>query len=154
KFELRAYRLAEGAPLVGLTVATAEARVPEHRLFILRLRRGERISEPETGMGLEVGDVIAVSGPREVIGELVGRRGEAVEDKELFDIPVTAADILLMNPGLAGRNLEEVSREEWTRGLYLRSIKRGDQEIPIAAGVMLLRGDLLRVVGPEPVVQN
>src|SRR5690349_3476953 len=34
KFELRAYQLGEGAPLVGLTVASAEARVPEHRLFI------------------------------------------------------------------------------------------------------------------------
>jgi putative transport protein len=32
KFELRAYRLAEGSPLAGLTVAAAEARVPEHRL--------------------------------------------------------------------------------------------------------------------------
>src|SRR3954454_23541685 len=39
KFELRAYRLAEGSPLTGLTVAAAEARVPEHRLFIHRLRR-------------------------------------------------------------------------------------------------------------------
>jgi putative transport protein len=154
KFELRAYRLPEGAPLVGTTIAVAEARLPEHRLFILRLRRGERILEAEPTITLDAGDVIAVSGPRQIIVELVGARGEEVEDKELLDIPVTAADILLMNPELAGRNLEDVSREDWTRGLYLRSIKRGDQEIPIAAGVVLLRGDLLRVVGPEPVVQN
>jgi putative transport protein len=41
KFELRAYRLAEGSPLAGLTVAAAEARVPEHRLFVrLRPRSG------------------------------------------------------------------------------------------------------------------
>ena len=49
KFELRAYRLPEGSPLAGLTVAAAEARVPEHRLFIHRLRRGERIIEAEPG---------------------------------------------------------------------------------------------------------
>ena len=154
KFELRAYRLPEGAPLVGSTIAAAEARVPEHRLFILRLCRGERILEAEPGMTLEPGDVIAVSGPRQIIVELVGSRGEEVEDKELLDIPVTAADILLMNPELAGKNLGEISKEAWTRGLYLRSVRRGDQEIPIAAGVVLLRGDLLRVVGPEAVVQN
>ena len=41
KFELRAYRLAEQSPLAGLTVAAAEARVPDQRLFIHRLRRGE-----------------------------------------------------------------------------------------------------------------
>jgi putative transport protein len=154
KFELRAYRLGEGAPLVGLTVASAEARVPEHRLFVLRFRRGKEISEAEPGTILKAGDIIAVSGPRQVMVELLGARGNEVEDMELLDIPVTAADILLMNPELAGRNLGDLSKEDWTRGLYLRSVRRGNQEIPIAAGVVLLRGDVLRVVGPEPVVQN
>jgi putative transport protein len=154
KFELRAYRLSEGAPLLGLTIAAAESRVPEHRLFILRLRRDEGVLEPEPGIVLQAGDVIAVSGPRQVIVELVGPRGEEVEDRDLLDIPVTAADILLMNPELAGRTLGEISREDWTRGLYLRSIRRGEQAIPIAARVVLLRGDLRGVVGPEPAVQN
>src|SRR5262245_33049624 len=154
KFELRGYRLASDAALVGLTVLTAEARMPEHRLFILRLRRGERIFDAGPDTVLEAGDVVAISGPRQIIVELVGSRGDEVEDKELLDIPLTAADILLMNPELAGRDLAEISREDWTRGLYLRSVKRGDQEIPIAPGVALLRGDLLRVVGPEVVVQN
>jgi putative transport protein len=154
KFELRAYRLAEGSPLAGLTVAVAEARVPEHRLFIHRLRRGERVLEAEPGMTLEAGDVIALSGPRQIIVELVGPRAEEVEDRELLDVPVMSADVLLMNPKLAGMNLAEASREDWTRGLYLRWVSRGGQEIPVAAGVMLQRGDLLRIVGPEPVVQR
>ena len=153
KFELRAYRLAEGSPLAGLTVAAAEARVPEHRLFVHRLRRGERILDAEPGLTLEAGDVIAVSGPRQIIVE-IGPRAEEVEDKKLLDIPVTTADVLLMNPKLAGRDLEDAARENWTRGLYLRSISRGGQEIPVAAGVVLQRGDLLRIVGPEPVVQR
>jgi putative transport protein len=154
KFELRAYRLAEGSPLAGLTVAAAEARVPEHRLFIHRLRRKERILGAEPGATLEAGDLIALSGPRHVLVELVGPRAEEVEDKELLDVPVTTADVLLMNPRLAGKDLGEASREDWTRGLYLRSVSRGGQEIPVAAGVVLQRGDLLRIVGPEPVVQR
>jgi putative transport protein len=153
KFELRAYRLAEGSRLAGLTVAAAEARVPEHRLFVHRLRRGERILDAEPGLTLEAGDVIALSGPRQIIVE-IGPRAEEVEDKKLLDIPVTTADVLLMNPKLAGRDLEDAARENWTRGLYLRSISRGGQEIPVAAGVVLQRGDLLRIVGPEPVVQR
>jgi len=154
KFELRAYRLAEGSPLAGLTVVVAEARVPEHRLFIHRLRRGERVLEAEPGMTLEAGDVIAISGPRQVIVELVGPRGEEVEDRELLDVPVMSADVLLMNPKLAGMNLGDASREDWTRGLYLRWVSRGGQEMPVAAGLALQRGDLLRIVGPEPVVQR
>src|SRR3954464_13342380 len=154
KFELRAYRLPDGSPLAGLTVAAAEARVPEHRLFIHGLRRGERALDATPDMTLEAGDVLALSGPRAVVVELVGPRGEEVEDKELLDIPLLAADVLLMHPELAGRTLAEVSEQDWTRGLYLRSLGRGAQDIPIAAGTVLQRGDLLRVVGPEPIVQN
>ena len=36
----------------------------------------------------------------------------------------------------------------------MRQLSRGGQEIPVAAGVVLQRGDLLRIVGPEPVVQR
>jgi putative transport protein len=154
KFELRAYRLAEGAPLAGLTVAAAEARAAEYRLFIHRLRRGERIIEAEPGTILAAGDVIALSGPRPIIVELVGSRAEEVEDKDLLDVPVLSADVLLINPRLAGVDLGRASEEEWTRGLYLRSVSRGGQEIPIAPGVVLQRGDTLRIVGPEPVVQK
>ena len=154
KFELRAYRLAENSPLVGLTVAAAEARVPEHRLFVLRLHREERILEAEPFMTLEAQDVIALSGPRQIIVELVGPRAEEIEDQELLDVPVTTADVLLTSPKLAGTSLGEASMQDWTRGLYLRTLSRGGQELPVVAGVVLQRGDLLRIVGPEPVVQR
>jgi putative transport protein len=154
KFELRAYLVDQKSPLVGLTIAAAEARASEHRLFIHRVRRGERILEAEPGMVLEAGDIIALSGPSETLIELVGRRIEEVEDKELIDVPVTAADVLLMNPKLAGMNLADASAQDWARGLYLRSLSRGGQQIPIAPGVVLQRGDLLRIVGPETVVQR
>jgi putative transport protein len=154
KFELRAYRLASGSPLNGLTVAAAEARVPEQRLFIHRLRRGACVLEADPGMTLEEGDVIAVSGPRQIVVERIGSRAEEVEDKELLDVPVTIAEVLLIDPKLAGTTLGDVSREDWTRGLYLRQLSRGGQEIPIAAGIVLQRGDMLSIVGPEPVVQK
>ena len=154
KFELRAYRLVEGSPLVGLSVAAAEARVPEHRLFIHRLRRGESILEASAKLTLEAGDVIALSGPRQIIVESIGPRAEEIEDRELLDVPLTAAAVLLTNSKLAGTNLGDASKEDWTRGLYLRSLRRGNQELPIAAGVVLQRGDMLRIVGPEPVIQK
>jgi putative transport protein len=154
KFDLRAYRLAESSPLAGITIAAAEARVPEHRLFIQRLRQGERISEAASDMTLQTGDVIAISGPREVMVELIGPRVDEVEDRELLDLPVLAADVLLMNPKVGDRTLADLSAEEWTRGLYLRSVSRGGQEVPIADNLVLQRGDMLRLVGPEPVVQK
>lgn len=154
KFELRAYRLAQSSRVVGLTVAAAEALVPDHRLFIHRFSRGACIRDAEPGMMLEPGDVIALSGPRRVIVELIGPRAEEIEDKELLDIPVITAEVLLTNAQLAGKNLVDASREDWTRGLYLRTLSRGGHEVPLAAGLELQRGDILRIVGPEPVVQR
>jgi putative transport protein len=154
KFELRAYRLPSASPLIGLTVADAEARVPEHRLFIHRLCRGECILEAEPGLPLQAGDFLALSGPRQIIVDVIGHRAEEVENKELLDIPVTTADVLLMDSRLAGKTIGETSKEDWTRGLYLRCLTRGGQEIPVAAGVELQRGDMLRIVGPDPVVQK
>jgi putative transport protein len=154
KFELRAYRLDGQSPLVGLTVAAAEARVTEHRLFIHRIRRGQRVLEAEPGTVLESGDVIALSGPREVIVGWIGSRAEEVEDRELLDFALISADVFLMDAKLAGMNLQEASQFDWARGLYLRSLSRGGQELPIAPGLVLQRGDILRIVGPEPVVEN
>ena len=43
QFELRAYRVRAGGEIVGKTVQQAEALLPEHRVFIQRIRRGETI---------------------------------------------------------------------------------------------------------------
>jgi len=42
--------------------------------------------ENRADMTLEAGDVIALSGPRQVIVEVSGRRAEEVEDKDLLDV--------------------------------------------------------------------
>jgi putative transport protein len=154
KFEMRAYRLDADSPLIGTTVAAAEARLPEHRLFIHRIRRGDRMLQAEPGTILAPGDVITISAPRQIIVELVGSRAEEVEDKDLLDIPLISADVFLINAKLAGMNLQEASQLDWTRALYLRSLRRGGQELPIAPGIILQRGDMLRIVGPEPVVES
>src|SRR5579871_2834009 len=154
KFEMRAYRLDAQSPLVGLTVAAAEARLPEHRLFVHRIRRGKEIIDATPGTTLAAGDVIAISGPRQVVVEWIGARADEVEDRALLDIALVSADVFLINPKLAGMTLLQASNEDWAHGLYLRSFTRGGQEIPIAAGVVLERGDQLRIVGPEDVVQN
>ena len=154
KFELRAYRLEEHSALVGVTVAAAEARIPDHRLFIHRIRRGERLLEADPGTVLAAGDLVALSAPRQLVVEWIGPRAEEIEDRELLDIPLISVDVMLINPKLAGMTLEAASQESWTRAVYLRSLSRGGQEIPVGAGVALQRGDLLRIVGPEPIVQS
>ncbi len=153
KFEMRAYRLDHDSALVGLSVASAEARESAQRLFIHRLRRDDRIVEPASETQIQAGDVIALSGPRQRIVELVGARGTEIEDRELLDIPIAAMDVLLTRGDVANRTLAELANEPWARGVYLRSLSRGGQELPIASGVTVERGDVLGLVGHEPSVQ-
>jgi putative transport protein len=154
KFEMRAYRLDEHTPLAGLTVHAAEARLPEHRLFVHRIRRGESIIEAKPDTVLAAGDVIALSAPRQIVVEWIGPRADEVEDKELLDIALISVDVFLTDRKLAGMTLQDASELGSSRGIYLRSLTRGDQALPIAPGVVLQRGDILRIVGPEPVVEN
>ncbi|WP_271893959.1 aspartate-alanine antiporter [Candidatus Phyllobacterium onerii] len=154
RFELRAYRIAEGAPIAGLSVAAAEAKFPEHRLFIQRVRRGERVIEASPEFVLSPEDVVAVSGRRETLVELLGQRAAEVEDRELLDIPVSVADVLVTSRDLDGRSIADAAKEDWTRSLYLRAITRGSQNLPLAPGILVQRGDVLRLVGPEAVVSR
>jgi len=154
KFEMRAYRLDEHTPPAGLTVHAAEARLPEHRLFVHRIRRGESIIEAKPDTVLAAGDVIALSAPRQIVVEWIGPRADEVEDKELLDIALISVDVFLTDRKLAGMTLQDASELGSSRGIYLRSLTRGDQALPIAPGVVLQRGDILRIVGPEPVVEN
>lgn len=154
RFELRAYRVPENAPVAGASVSDAEARVPERRLFVQRLRRGDDILDAEPSLVLQAGDIVAISGPRETLVDLLGKAHLEVEDRQLLDVPVSTVPVLLTNTDLAGRKLADIAYSEWTRHLYLRSITRGGQDIPVAPGIALELGDILQVVGPETVVSR
>ena len=130
RFELRAYRLPENSRVAGLCVSAAEAEVPDHRLFVQRIRRGDDIIEAEPGLMLQAGDVVAIAGPRDILVELLGRGPQEVEDRQLLDVPVAAVQVLLTNRDLVGRSLAELAQGEWTRSLYLREVTRGGEKIP------------------------
>lgn len=154
RFEIRAYRIADGAPVAGLTVMAAESTFPQHRFFIQRLRREETILESAPEIVIKPGDIVAVSGSREALVGVLGARAEEVEDRELLDVPVSVADVLLTSPDFKGRSLAGLATESWTRSLYLRAISRGGHDIPLAPGITVERGDILRLVGPETVVTS
>ncbi len=59
QFELRAYRIRAGGQLVGKTVQQAEALLPEHRVFIQRIRRGETIMDATADTVFREGDITA-----------------------------------------------------------------------------------------------
>jgi len=153
-FEMRAYRLDARMPIVGKTVAAAEAMVKGARLFIERIRRGGLILDPAPEVCLEAGDIVVVSGRREVLIETLGQLTvDEVADREALDVPVTSCDIFVTSEEIVNKSLEQIASDvAEVRGVFLRGIKRGGQSIPVAIHTTVQRGDVLSLSGPEPAV--
>jgi putative transport protein len=149
-FVVRAYRLEAGMPAVGLRVAEAEQRVTDARIFIERIRRDGRILVATPDLILQAGDIVAVSGRQQHIIDLIGTKGDEVADSELLDMPMATVEILVTSKTFAGRTLGEIAAESGeSRGLFVRSVKRGDEALPVAPGTVVARGDMLTLIGPE-----
>src|SRR5262245_17838044 len=152
-FALRAFRIAEAARLPWRTAADLERSITGARVFVLRALRAGRILEGQPGLELRAGDVLALSGPREALVERLGPDLVEVDEREVLDLPLSANDVFLTSKDLDGRTVEEVARSaEDVRGVYLRKIVRGGQDIPIGPRTVFERGDVVRIVGPEEAV--
>ena len=153
-FEVRAYRLEATARIAGKTVAEAEKIIPDARLFVQRIRRGEELLTPKPDTVLQAGDLLAIGGRREVLVGVLGEKATEVDDRELLDIPVASFDIFVSNKEFAGRTLESIARDDTVHSVFLRKITRGTEGIPIGTRTVIERGDVLSVVGSESAVER
>jgi putative transport protein len=151
-FTARAYRL--GDNVAGRTVAEIEASFPGYRAVCHRIRRDGAIVEVEPTTPLKAGDVMAIGGRHEMLVESgVRTLGPEVEDAELLSAPVATLEVVLTNKDIAGKTLGDLvtaqAEREFARGVFLRKIVRGDQEMPINPGLKLDRGDHVFLVGSQ-----
>lgn len=169
KWELRAFRVAQGGRVVGLRAIEAEALVPNARVFIQRLRRNGVIEEANADTILQEGDVLAVAGAREALVGVVNERVRLVatgtggpsfpsppdqaavetDDPELLNVPVEGVDVYVTNKEVDGKTLAELAQLPGARGVFLRKITRGAvaTSIPILPNTKIFRGDIVTIVG-------
>ncbi|MGA8034241.1 MAG: TrkA C-terminal domain-containing protein, partial [Casimicrobiaceae bacterium] len=153
-FELRAYRIAADGRVVGSTVVQIEAMVPGARIFIERIRRSGQLLEPSPDTRVQAGDIVVLSGRREVLTETIGKQGaDEVEDREALDVPTASYDVFVTRREIAGMTIADVAGSDLpVRSVFLRGVTRGGQEVPVAPGTTIERGDVLRLVGPQHAV--
>jgi putative transport protein len=149
QFELRAFRVKEGGPVVAKTAQEAEALIPGQRVFIQRIRRGGEIMEATSDTVIKAGDIVAVAGRRDVLVQLIGGGAEEVEDRELLAVPTEGVDVYVTSKDVDGKTLSEIAQMPGARGVFLRKITRGAvaTDIPILAETKLERGDIVTLVG-------
>jgi len=152
-FDVRAYRVTN-SNLVDRAVAEVEALPQDIRVFIARIRRGGEIIEPTPATVIRQDDVVAVMARQEAHVERGTRVGPEVDDKALLDIPIESVEVVVTQRSLVGKSLADLARLESARGVFLRRLMRAGQEIPIAAGTLIDRGDVLYLIGARPAVER
>jgi putative transport protein len=152
QFEMRAFHIREGVPTAGKTVHDAEALLPEHRVFVQRIRRGDKLIDATADMVIQAGDIVAVAGRREVLVNLIGNAAEEVDDRELLAVPVEGVDVYVTSKDVDGKTLAALAASPQTRGVFLRKITRGATatDIPILPNTQLQQGDIVTLVGRTP----
>src|SRR5262245_56821043 len=110
QFELRAFRVRDDGPVVGKSAQVAEALLPDQRIFILRVRRGDKIIDATSDTIIQAGDVVALAGRRDVLVKLVGAGAQEVDDRELLAVPVTGVDVFVTSKDVDGKTLAELAQ--------------------------------------------
>src|SRR3984957_931863 len=149
QFAFRAFRVRDGGKVVGKTAQEAESLLPEQRVFIQRIRRGDKIIEATVDTVIQAGDVVAVAGRRDVLVSLTGSAAEEVDDRELLAVPAEGLDVYVTSKDVDGKTLAELAGSPSARGVFLRKITRGATavDIPILPQTKLNRGDIVTLVG-------
>jgi len=150
---IRAYRVTN-PNIINQTVAALEARPKEHRVFISRIRSGGKIIDPEPGIVIREGDVIAVLSHTELLMARGTEIGAEVNDKELLDFPVEFLDVVLTNKEVVGKSLGELAVSDFARGVFLKRLTRTAQPMPFCRETQVERGDLLSLIGAKSDVER
>ena len=149
EFELRGYAIDPGSQWVGRPPADLEASVGA-RVFVERMRRRGQILEGDSRRVLQVGDVIAVSGPRESLVEVLEAPGSGLretDDRELLGLAVEMVDVVVTNSQVDGMALTALANEEAARGVFLRRLTRAGTSIGVVPDTKVHRGDVLTIGG-------
>ena len=98
---------------------------------------------------LEPGDVVAISGRRELLVENVESIVPEVEDRALLDVPAEVVDVFVQSKSVNGLTVRELADQPFARGIWLRKITRNLVELPVLPESEILRGDVLTLGGSQ-----
>ena len=149
-FGIRAYRVASPTA-IGKTIGALRDSHPEYRY--LRVQRGDQRFEATDDLVLRENDVIALGGSLENLTSKMGIIGPEVSSKEVLNIPLDAAEILVTNREAEKLTLEHY-REEYGGQVQAVKIERAGNPIPLGSLSKLQRFDVITVAGLAPGVQR
>ena len=141
--DIRAYRVlnekavGQSVSLLCTTCGTA----------VLRLLRDGQEVDLSGNPTLRLGDVVTVFGSLGKEMAEGGMLGEEVDDPLARDIPMTAAEMVVLKPEAVHKTLQELHEGSVDYGLYVKALFRHGHQLPLFPKTELKKGDVLRVYG-------
>ncbi|OZI60682.1 aspartate-alanine antiporter [Bordetella genomosp. 11] len=156
KFAARAYLVQPNAAFNGKRVDESEHACPGYRYFVERLRRGDSDIEVRPDAVLLPGDVVVVHGRTEAMVTVGPMFGKELHEPSLLDFPVEILRVMITSKAICGPTLKDLVEGKILdlRGVGMRSLTRGGQDIPFGASTRLNRGDIVELVGPMHAVER
>jgi len=146
KFQARAYQVSAAA---GKTVCGLETQIGR-RTVVERIIRGGQDVVPEPDTVLQAGDDILLAGPSAAIVEVAPMIGEEIEGEHIMrSVPGDVLEVYVTARDLHGRTLAEIVDRmgDKARGVFLRSLVRRGQDVPVTPGTQIYVGDVMTLVG-------
>ena len=145
KFQARAYAVSMAA---GRTVREIEALIGR-RVVVERILRGGQDVEPMPDAILEAGDEILLAGPVSAIVAAEPVIGAEIDGEHVMRaVPGDVLEVYITARDLHGRTLGEIVERvgEQARGVFLRTLTRRGQDVPISPGTRIYVGDVMTLV--------
>lgn len=139
-------------PASGKTVQEIEQSSGQYPITISRIRRNHTLIGVTPQTLLEPGDSLLVIGQRSALLAISGQFGSEQPAGQDMQLPLLTRDIVLGNEKYHDKTLQEIrdmTSPEMRHGLYLLSISRGNQNLPVTLETRVRRGDIFRLYGEE-----
>ena len=149
-FSIRAYKL-ENSQWSGKSIAEFRSQYPEYR--VINVRRGQDLLGCDPSLKVQSGDVMALAGTRGDMTGNLGIIGPEVDDRQVLNVPLAQAEVLLTNKDAVGRELGSF-RGDLAGQLQVTRIERAGVPIPVGTGTVLQRMDVLFIAGVEDAVKR
>jgi putative transport protein len=153
-FTARSFRLDARGNAIGKRVQWIESLEPGAIVFVARLRRGDCIVEPAPDTVLQPGDTVVLYGHMRAVLAAGREYGEETADEQLLDFPIEILKVVITNPDFCDRSGAELRRRPETRFVVIRSVRRGNQPLPLGARTVLEPGDVAEFIGPQIAVER
>jgi putative transport protein len=103
---------------------------------------------------LRQGDIVTIGGSAEAMSANAALVGPEVPDPAALNVPLDAAEILVTNSAVMGRELAELRTRDFAGQVAIHHIERGGVPIPLGLHLKLQRFDVLFVAGVKSGVEN